>query len=142
MPHGLLAFWIGGAGIPPPPCSSNLLDYQATLYSPVYETFGQCAVLTTTNNKEVIIKSVNKTAVSSFMGMGVDYQSFRPSARVRMADIIFNNITPKTDLVGGQFMLDGKVWSIKSFEFHPSPVGVNDGELQLILKDDLFVGSA
>jgi hypothetical protein len=142
--YSLLAFWIGGGGSAKAQiaCSYNLVDYQATLYAPVYNTFGQCAVLTTNGNKDFVFTAVNKTAISPFLGVGVEYQSFKPSARLRMADVIHYDITPKTDLVGGQLMLDGKAWSIKSFEFHPSPVGVNDGELQLILKDDLFVGSA
>jgi hypothetical protein len=142
--YSLFAFWLGGGASTKAAlaCSYNLVDYQATLYAPVYNTFGQCAVLTTNDNKDFVFTAVNKTAISPFLGVGVEYQSFKPSARLRMADVIHYDITPKTDLVGGQLMLDGKAWSIKSFEFHPSPVGVNDGELQLILKDDLFVGSA
>lgn len=113
------------------------VDYQALLYGPVYETFGQAATLLTVNGDEVSLMVCNKTAPSSFVGHGIEFQAFRPTALVLMSQILAANLTPIDDIQGGELTMDGKTWSIKSFEYVPSPVGIDDGELRLILKDDL-----
>jgi hypothetical protein len=114
-----------------------MLDYQATLYHQVYDiAFGQPATLITTGGNEIAITVVNKTAASPFLGVGVEYQAFKPLARMRMADVLANGLTPVDDIIGGQLVMDGNIWSIKTTENIPSPVGINDGELALILKND------
>jgi hypothetical protein len=115
-----------------------MLDYQATLYHQVYDiAFGQPATLITTGGDSVAITVVNRTAPSPFLGVGVEYQAFKPLARMRMADVLANNLSPVDDIIGGELVMDGTTWSIKTTENIPSPVGVNDGELALILKDDV-----
>lgn len=114
-----------------------MLDYQALLYAPIYEQFGQAATLTTTGGDEITLTVQDKTAPSSFAGIGVEFQAFRPTALVRMAEIAAAGITPIDDVQGGELAMSGKSWSIKSFEYVPSPAGIDDGELRLILKDDL-----
>jgi hypothetical protein len=116
-----------------------LLDYQALMYAPVYDTFGQAATLATTGGDSIAITIVNKTAPSPFAGFGVEFQAFKPSAMVRMAELLTANLVPIDDILGGELTMDGKTWSIKSYEHVPSPVGVNDGELRLFLKDDVDV---
>jgi hypothetical protein len=103
-----------------------LLDYQALMYAPVY-------------GDSIAITIVNKTAPSPFAGFGVEFQAFKPSAMVRMAELLTANLVPIDDILGGELTMDGKTWSIKSYEHVPSPVGVNDGELRLFLKDDVDV---
>src|SRR5512139_2960128 len=98
-----------------------MIDYQALLYGPVYEQFGQAATLSTINSEEIELTVQDRTAPAPFVGHGVEFQAFRPTALVRMAEIIAANITPIDDIQGGELAMGGKSWSIKSFEYVPSP---------------------
>ncbi|HET7375055.1 MAG TPA: hypothetical protein VFK30_00015 [Anaerolineae bacterium] len=118
------------------------IDWQTQLYDPIY-TSDICvdATIITTGGDELAVRAKNATQTSSYSGPGgiVDFQAFRPSALVRMAQLF--NLNPdlviQDDIQGGQMTMDGKTWSIKSYEYVASPAGNSSGELRLILKDDV-----
>lgn len=107
------------------------IDYQSILYDPIYATLGIPIVLTTVGDEEKSVTVLNLTKPSSFSGFGVDFQAFQPSVKIRMSEL--SDISPQTDLVGGELSMDGKSWRIKSYEYNASPNGNSDGELRLLL---------
>lgn len=119
-----------------------MIDFQTQLYNPIYNS-DICvdAVIITTGGDELAVRAKNNTQTSSFSGPAgvVDFQAFRPIALVRMAQLL--NLNPELviqdDIQGGQITMDGKTWSIKSYEYVASPAGINSGEIRLILKDDV-----
>ncbi|HET7375925.1 MAG TPA: hypothetical protein VFK30_04405, partial [Anaerolineae bacterium] len=118
-----------------------MIDFQAQLYNPIYAS-ELCvdATITTSGGDEMEVRAKNATVPSSFSGPSgaVDFQAFRPSAIVRMAQLLSLNadLIIQDDIQGGTIEMDGKVWSIKSYEYIPAPTGINTGELRLFLKDD------
>lgn len=114
------------------------LDYESLLWGPTYDVLGVPATLTTAGGTTVELTALNKTAASSFNnGIGVDFQAFRPAALVRMSEL--TTVDDFADLVGGELLMAGTTWSIKSYERVPSPNGIADGLMRLFLKDDLNV---
>lgn len=114
------------------------LDYANLLYTPVYDTFGIPATINTAGGQLLNVTVINLTVASSISNtIGVDFQAFRPSASVRMSEL--PGLVLQDELPGGEIEMAGKSWSIKSYEYIASPNGINDGELRLILKDDLDV---
>lgn len=119
-----------------------MIDFQTQLYNPIYNS-DLCvdATIITSGGDELPVRAKNNTQTSSFSGPAgvVDFQAFRPYALVRMAQLL--NLNPdlvvQEDIQGGQIVMDGKTWSIKSYEYVASPAGINSGELRLILKDDV-----
>ena len=112
-------------------------NYQTLLYDPVYEEFGQLASLTLRGSNSAISVTVNnRTKPSSFAGFnGVEFQAFKPTALVRMAEIGTLGVTAE-QIQGGHLIMDGTRWAVKSYEYEPSPVGISDGQLRLFLHSD------
>lgn len=115
------------------------MELQNNLYAPVYDTWGVSATITTASGTEISLTAKNHTMPPmQFAGFGVEFQSFKPMARVRASELP-SDLIYEEELLGGTMLLDGKEWSIKSFEKIASPNGFADGEITLFLKDDLDV---
>lgn len=113
------------------------LDYQELLYDPIYQVLGVAATLTTSGGDESTVTVLNLTKPSSFGNIGVEFQTFSPAVKIRMSEVVALSL--QDDVLGGELTVDGKTWSIKSYEYNASPNGNSDGEVRLILKDDLNV---
>lgn len=106
----------------------------------VYDTWSVPASLSTVNGATIALTAKDMTVPSSINGFGVDYQAFKPIARVRVSEL--PDLVLEDELVGGEFTIGGKTWSIKSYEPVATPNSIfnsSDGEINLILKDDLNV---
>jgi hypothetical protein len=108
-----------------------------TMYSAIYAS--QIAVdaqLITAGGDSYSIRAVDKTVAASMLGSGgIEFNSFRPTAMMRVPDIAQLEIDIGADLYKGQLVMNGRTWSIKSFEYAPAPTGIADGELRVILQD-------
>lgn len=112
--------------------------WNASLLDPIYRSqIAVDATLITVGGDEVpAVRVIDKTVAAPILGGGgVDFQAFRPFAMLRMSDVARNALDVQADLFGGQLTMNGKTWLIKSYEYVPTPNGVPDGELRLILQD-------
>lgn len=115
-----------------------MLDWGAMLYAPIYNTLGIPATINTAGGSTLTVTVINLTGPSTISNtIGVDFQAFKPAANIRMSDLAGLELVD--ELPGGEITMDGKSWSIKSYEYIASPNGNSDGEVRLILKDDLDV---
>lgn len=114
-----------------------MLDYRSLLYGPIYDRLGVPATIVTQGGATIELTVRNLTAPSTISGIGVDFQAFKPSAIARLYELEGADLAE--DVVGGELTMDAHTWSIKSFEYVASPNGNSDGEVRLILKDDLDV---
>jgi hypothetical protein len=101
-------------------------SFWGPMYNAIYNSpIAVDATLTTAGGDELQVRAVDKTLPVPFLGMGgVEFQASRPFAFVQ----------------GGQLQMSGKIWSVKSFEYYPSPEGIAAGELRLILQGGANVG--
>lgn len=106
------------------------------MYNAIYNSpIAVEAILTTAGGDDVTVRAVDKTIATPFLGMGgVEYQATRPFACIRMPEIDAAGLDVDADVQGGQLQMNGKIWSIKSFEYIPSPEGIAAGEVRLILQ--------
>jgi hypothetical protein len=111
------------------------MDYQALLYSPVYNVLAVDATLYMgglIGNKTFAM--IDRTAGIT-LNQAVDVQTVLPAATVRAPDIIAAGIAIG-DLDGKILTLNGKDWRISGVHPNPSPNGEDDGEYYLILEGD------
>jgi hypothetical protein len=107
------------------------------MYSSIYASpIAVDAELITAGGDSYAVRAVDKTVAASMLGMGgIEFNSFRPTAMMRVPDIGALGIDIGADLYKGQLIMNGRTWLIKSFEYAPSPTGIADGELRVILQD-------
>ena len=102
-----------------------MIDFDALVFGPVYDTFGQPAVLTIgpSSYDLVVIDHTRGVTVDDAGSIGV--QTIRPAADVRRSALARIGLTAG-DLVDGQIEFNDATWSIKS-------ILENGDELRLIL---------
>jgi hypothetical protein len=102
-----------------------MIDFDALVFGPVYDTFGQPAVLTIGSSSYdiVVIDQTKGVTVDEAGTIGV--QTIRPAADVRRSALVGLGIA-FGDLVDGEVVFSSATWRIKS-------VLENGDELRLIL---------
>ena len=104
-----------------------MIDFDALVLGPVYDAFGEPAVLTLAS------ASYDVTAIDHTQGVeiedgGIGLQAIRPAVDLRRSVLTALGIAT-ADLVGGQLLLGATGWRIKS-------VIENGLELRLIVMQD------
>jgi hypothetical protein len=90
-----------------------MIDFDALVFGPVYDTFGQPAVLTIgpSSYDVVVIDHTQGVTVDEAGSIGV--QTIRPAADVRRSALARIGLAAG-DLLDGQIELNDVTWSIKS----------------------------
>lgn len=109
------------------------MDYQATLYDPVYRVLGVAAVLDLGTDGEVSLTVIYK-APSENVGDVVLVATNPPSCRVRMRELAAKDVT-RADLDGRIITLNQKTYTVVNTELLPAPTGEADGELRMVLSE-------
>ena len=102
-----------------------MLDFDALVFGPVYDVFGQPAVLTISSGQYDVVVIDHTRGVTVEEGGMVGVQTVRPAADLRRSALTRQGIAVK-DLLDGDLRFDGVSWQIKSFLD-------NGEELRLIL---------
>jgi len=105
-----------------------MIDFDALVLDPVYETFGELAVLTIGSASYDLLIIDNTKGVSIEDSSIVGVQTIRPAVDVRCSVLAAYGITA-SDLIGGQIMFATTPWRIKT-------VIENGHELRLIVMQD------
>ena len=102
-----------------------MIDFDALVLGPVYDTFGKPAVLTIgpSTYDLVVVDYTKGVSVEDDSAIGV--QTIRPAAEVRRTALAAAGIE-LDDLVDGQLALAGTTWRIKSLI-------ENEADVRLIL---------
>lgn len=109
------------------------MDYQATLYDPIYDVLGVEAVITPDSTVgPVTVTAIDKTGCIPIPSGGIEIETIEPAAVIRMAELLAAGIT-RDDLEGGTITFNGATWRIKATLPNPSPKGEADGQLLLKL---------
>ena len=120
------------------------MDYQATLYGPVYAQLGVSATLTLEGGGTpfpfVVLDKTSGVDISFGGGEG-GVQTIAPAAVVRVPELRESGIKPN-DLVEAVLAMNGYTWRVKSFKLRPSPNGEDDGEAYLLLVQKRAAGKA
>jgi hypothetical protein len=102
-----------------------VLDFDTLVFGPVYDVFGQPAVLTINSGQfDVVVIDHTRGITVEESGMA-GVQTVRPAADVRRSLLVRQGIAVK-DLLDGDLRFEGVSWQIKSFLD-------NGDELRLIL---------
>ena len=102
-----------------------MIDFDALVFGPVYDTFGQPAVLTIGSSSYDLVVIDNTKGVTVDEGTAIGVQTIHPAADVRRSAL--NNLgIVFADLIDGEIAFGGTTWRIKSFL-------ENGDELRLIL---------
>lgn len=112
------------------------MDYQATLYNPIYTALGVPAHIEPSSTADPAdVTALDKTAgIAVTMSGGLELETIVPAAVVRMVELATVGLT-REDLDDGTIALNGKTWRIKATRPRPSPKGEADGELLLLLTE-------
>jgi len=104
-----------------------MIDFDALVFAPVYDTFGQPAVLTLgpATYDLVVIDHTRGVTVDDAGSIGV--QTIRPAADVRRSALARLGI-PAGDLIDGEIEFNAMAWRIKS-------VVENGDEIRLLLME-------
>jgi hypothetical protein len=106
-----------------------MIDFDALVFAPVYDTFGQPAVLTigSSSHDVVVIDHTRGVTVDEVGSIGV--QTIRPAADVRRSALAKLGIVVN-DVIDAEIEFKAMAWRIKS-------VVENGDELRLILMEAL-----
>lgn len=111
------------------------MDYQASLYDPIYNTVGVPAVLTLSTGDEFPDLTVLDKSAGVDTGEGtVQVQTMKPGAVIRAAELAANEITLE-QLQDAVLFMSGFYWTVTSYRPAPAPTGEAEGEVVLLLKD-------
>jgi hypothetical protein len=105
-----------------------MIDFDALALGPVYEAFGEQAVLTIGSASYDVVVIDNTKGVSVEDSNIVGVQTIRPVVDVRRSSLVTHGIDV-VDLIGGQIVFGTRVWRIKT-------VVENGHELRLIVMQD------
>jgi hypothetical protein len=105
-----------------------MVDFDAVVLDPVYQTFGELAVLSIGPSSYDIVVIDNTKGVSVEDGSIAGMHTIRPAIDVRRSALVSHGITPAV-LVGGQIVFATTAWRIKS-------VIENGIQLRLIVMQD------
>lgn len=118
-----------------------MLDYQALLYDPIYDTLGIAATIKSGKTS----LSFDLTAIDKTSGVAVtedqnsNIQTILPAAFIRAREMTSLGLS-KDDLNGGILTLKpdnlpSSSWKITSHRPDPSPKGEQDGQYYLFLQE-------
>ena len=102
-----------------------MIDFDALVFGPGYDTFGQPAVLTIGSSSYNLVVIDNTRGVKVDEGTAIGVQTVHPAADVRRSALNKLGIV-FADLIDGEITFGGATWRIKSFV-------ENGDELRLIL---------
>ena len=102
-----------------------MIDFDALVFGPVYDAFGQSAVLTIGSSSYDLVVIDNTKGVTVDEGTAIGIQTVHPAADVRRSALVNLGID-FGDLVDGEVAFSDTTWRIKSFLD-------NGEELRLIL---------
>lgn len=109
-----------------------MVDWAAH-YDAIYGALGVDAVLTLadTDETEISLTAIDKTA-GVVVEEGINVQSVKPGACVRMVELTDNDVT-REDLTDAILELNGVTWRVMASHPRPSPAGEAKGEVLMIL---------
>ena len=102
-----------------------MLDFDALVFGPVYDVFGQPALLTIESGQYDVTVIDHTRGVTVEEGGSIGVQTIRPAADLRRGSLRALGIQVKK-LLDGELRFGGAAWQIKSFL-------ENGDELRLIL---------
>jgi hypothetical protein len=105
-----------------------MLDFDAVALDPVYQTFGELAVLSIGSSNYDVVVIDNTKGVSVEDGSIAGMHTIRPAVDVRRSALASHGLDA-AQLVGGQIVFATTAWRIKS-------VVENGLELRLIVMQD------
>jgi hypothetical protein len=104
-----------------------VIDFDALVLGPIYEAFGEAAVLTL-SSASYDLTVIDHTKGVEVEDSGVGLQTIRPAVDLRRSALEPLGIIV-ADLIGGELVLGGTTWRVKS-------VIENGLELRLIVMQD------
>lgn len=111
----------------------GLVDFDALLFGPTYEVFGEPAKLTVKDGFPQDLTVIDKTEGIEVLD-GPSVATILPAAVVRAALLAEKGIAV-ADLPGASLSLNGKDWTVVRHGYAPSPQGEDKGEIRLILDE-------
>jgi hypothetical protein len=105
-----------------------MIDFDALALGPVYETFGELAVLTIGSASYDVVVIDNTKGVSVEDGNIVGVETIRPALDVRRRSLVTHGIDV-ANLIGAQIVFGTTIWRTKT-------VIENGHELRLIVMQD------
>lgn len=110
-----------------------MVDFDATLLSPLYACLAVDAILTLPDGTDLVIYAIDKTAGVE-LGNEIGVPTVLPAAAVRRSDLIAAGVAPE-DLINGTASFNGFTWTIRNFKTDPNPSGEAAGEVLLLLNE-------
>ncbi len=111
-----------------------MIDWQASMYDPIYNTLGVQATLASSGGQSATVTVIDKTSGIVIADARTQIDTILPVALVRARELE-NNAIAVSDLSEGEITFNGATWRIKSYRLTPSPLGEMDGEVRLILEN-------
>jgi hypothetical protein len=105
-----------------------MVDFDALVLDPAYQTFGELAVLSIGSSSYDVVVIDNTEGVSVEDGSIAGMHTIRPAVDVRRSSVKAHGLDA-AQLVGGQIIFAATAWRIKS-------VAENGFELRLIVMQD------
>ena len=105
-----------------------MIDFDALVLGPVYDTFGKPAVLTIGPSTYDLVVVDNTKGVTVEDEGAIGIQTIRPVADSRRSALAAVGVD-LDDLIDAELMLSGKIWRIKSLI-------ENEADVRLILMQD------
>lgn len=107
--------------------------FDQVLFGPLYATWGVAAVLTPQGGSASNVTAIDKTRGVQITDLNIGVMTVRPVASLRASELAAAGIEP-SDLDGGNITLNGGTWIIDTHLEKPTPAGIGDGEVWLILQ--------
>lgn len=107
------------------------MDYQATLYNPIYAAIGVPCTMTIAG-VAYEVRVLDKTAGVA-VGTNTEVQTVEPAAVVRAPELSDKGIPSVAALKGAILEFNGRRWRVRNWQPKPSPRGEDDGEVYLFL---------
>lgn len=118
------------------------MDYQATLYDPIYSVQGVDATLTLEGALAPLtgLTVLDKTGGVDVGSNEMNVQTILPAAVLRVVELTARGVDVDS-LPRAVLEFNDSTWRVKSYRPKPSPKGERDGEVYLILEQMEFVES-
>jgi hypothetical protein len=112
-----------------------MIDYQNLLYNPIYQIQGVSAYITPVIGPNITVTVLDLThGKSANLGRNSLVETMEPRCRVRMVELRQYGLT-QDSLDMAQITFNGVNWFARTSEPRPSPNGIFDGELELVLTE-------
>jgi hypothetical protein len=106
------------------------MKYQSTLYNPIYSVLGVSGVINGVEGFTVL----DKTDGLDWGDKGPDVQTIACAACVRARELQELGVSLE-QLEGGTLLMNCSEWAIEAYKLRPSPRGLRDGEVVLVLTE-------